>query len=107
MTGQGDDQTRAALVARWLDLTRRVLPGMAGRERWPVHLDHCFMRICLDAAVGAPWHARLRRPAVHHATVAELRRAIAVAERIVAEPSILFQLNRDSLAGRQRARLPG
>jgi len=57
--------TREQLLARWLDLTRRVLPGMAD-----------------DA----------------------LQRAVAVAERIVADPAVLPNLNDQSLAWRRAGR---
>lgn len=99
MTGQ----ERAALVARWLQLMREVLPGMAAHHRWPVRLDHCFMRICLDAVVGGPWHEVIDRPAIRHATPGQLAAAIAVAERMVADPDLLPVLNSASLAGRRRA----
>ena len=99
---------RAALLARWLDLTRRVLPGMAAAEGWPIRLDHCFMRVCLDAAFGRPWHEAIRRPAVRHMTEAELARVVAVAERIAAVPDSLPALNAESLRLRGKAgRLPG
>ena len=103
-----EPSARAALSARWLDLTRRVLPGMAAAEGWPIRLDHCFMRVCLDAAFGRPWHEAVRRPALRHMTGAELARAVAVAERVVADPAALFGLNAESLrlrgkAGRRRA----
>ena len=99
MTGQDADD-RAALVARWLDLTRHVLPAMAAAQRWPIRLDHCFMRVCLDAACGQPWHEVIARPAIRHAADDVLRRAIAVAERIMAAPAHLAELNRSSLAAR-------
>jgi hypothetical protein len=86
------------LLAQWLDLTRRVLPGMASVERWPIRLDHCFMRVCLDAAFGRPWHEAVRR-----LTDAELARAVSVAERIVADPSLLPVLNVESLRLRGKA----
>jgi hypothetical protein len=104
------DPDRAALLARWLDLTRRVLPGMAAAQRWPIRLDHCFMRVCLDAAFGRPWHEAVRRPAVRHMTETDLARAIAVAERIAAVPSLLSGLNAESLRLRGKAgprRRPG
>lgn len=88
---------RERRLARWLDLTRRVLPGLAAAHGWPVRLDHCFMRICLDAAMGQPWHVRIRRPAIRHMTDDQLDRAIAVAERMVADPAALPGLNRESL----------
>lgn len=91
-------------LARWLDLTRRVLPGMAGEHGWPISLDHCFMRVCLDAAMGRPWHEAIRRPAIRHMTDAQLDHAIAVAEQVLANPAVLPGLNRDSL--RLRGKLP-
>lgn len=94
-------QEREVLVARWMHLTRRVLPGMAPVHRWPVNRDHCFMRICLDEAAGAPWHAVIRRPAVAHATIDQLRRAVAVAESVVADPASLPRLNASSIEGRR------
>lgn len=95
---------REALVDRWLALTRRVLPGMAAAEGWPIRLDHCFMRVCLDAAIGRPWHEAVRRPAIRHLTEAQLAAAVAVAERIRAEPGLLPGLNRQSLLGRGKLR---
>ena len=91
-------------LARWLDLTRRVLPAMAKEQGWPISLDHCFMRVCLDAAMGRPWHEAIRRPAVRHMTDMQLARAIAVAEQVAADPAALPGLNRDSL--RWRGKLP-
>lgn len=95
---------RAEAVARWLHLTRVALPAMAAAHRWPISLDHCFMRVCLDLAVGVPWHERVRRPAVRHLDDAQLLAAIAVAERVAADPDSLPALNRESLAMRGKAR---
>ena len=96
---------RAAIVARWTELTREVLPEMAAAQRWPIRLDHCFMRVCLDAALGAPWTAAVDRPAVRTMSEAQLGTAIAVAESIVADPGSLSGLNEASLRGRRAARL--
>lgn len=95
---------RPALLARWLQLTRAALPGMAAAQGWPIRLDHCFMRVCLDAAVGRPWHEAVRRPAVRHLSDAQLARAVAVAERIVGEPACLPALNEASLRMRGKLR---
>ena len=94
---------RDALVARWTVLTRDVLPGMAAAERWPIHLDHCFMRVCLDAALGTPWTRTVPRPAIHNMDDRQLAAAVRVAEGVVAAPDTLVRLNRRSLAGRRRA----
>ena len=95
---------RGALLARWLELTRTVLPGMAAGQRWPIHLDHCFMRVCLDAAFGAPWTATVTPPAVRHMTDAQLAAAVGIAEGVVARPGTLPGLNAASLEGRRAAR---
>ena len=95
---------REQLVGHWTELMRSVLPGLAVAARWPIRFDHCFMRVCLDHAIGQPWHERVRRPAIRHLTDDQLRAAIAVAERIVADPSVLPALNAQSIAWRQASR---
>ena len=95
---------RTTLEARWLALTREVLPGMAAAEGWPIRLDHCFMRVCLDAAIGGPWHEAVRRPAIRHLPAPQLAAAVAIAERIRAKPALLPALNRQSLRWRGKLR---
>ena len=95
---------RAALLARWLELTRTVLPAMAAGQGWPIHLDHCFMRVCLDAALGAPWSATVKPPALRHMTDAQLAAAVTIAEEMAVEPHRLGALNSASIEGRRAAR---
>jgi len=95
---------RGRLAGRWLELTRTVLPGMAAAQGWPIRLDHCFMRVCLDAAIGRPWHEAVRRPAIRNLKFHQLQAAVAVAEGIVANPRTLPPLNDASLAWRRAAR---
>ena len=97
-------ESRSALIDRWLALTRHTLPSMAVEQRWPIRLDHCFMRVCLDDAIGVRWDTVVRRPAVRHLTVAQLAHAVATAERIVEYPELLCGLNRSSL--KMRGKLP-
>ncbi len=96
---------RAALIQRWLRVTREQLPSLAAVENWPIFVDHCFMRVCLDTALGSPWTATVARPAIRTMTDAQLAAAVAVAEGILAEPARLPELNARSLAGRRAARL--
>ena len=96
--------SRATLVSRWLELTRRQLPSMAAEHHWPIRLDHCFMRVCLDASFGRPWHEVVARPAIQHAADADLERAIGVAEAIMRDPATLPALNAASLRMRGKAR---
>ena len=100
---------RAALLQRWLELTRQVLPAMAPAQGWPIREDHCFMRVCLDAVAGAPWREVIRPPAVRHMSEAQLAAAVRVAEAIADRPETLAALNLRSLrqrrvAGRQARR---
>ena len=96
---------RAEMVARWNELTREVLPAMAAAQHWPIRLDHCFMRVCLDAVLGSPWTERVAKPAIRTMSTAQLRAAVAVAEGLVADPARLTALNVASLRGRQAVRL--
>ncbi len=93
---------RERLVARWLTLTRTVLPGMARAQGWPISADHCFMRVFLDHAMGGPWHHRVGRPAIRHMDDAGLSRAVLAAEHVVDHPGELPDFNRRSLAWRRR-----
>ncbi len=99
-----DADTRAALVARWMTIVRDVLPTMAKRCDWPISQDHCFMRVCLDTALGAPWHTLVKRPAIRHLSDAQLSAAIAVAEAIVHAPETLDDLNLQSIRWRKAQR---
>lgn len=90
--------TRDAMQARWLDLTQRELPGLAGTRGWPVRADHCFQRILLDNAFGGVWYDHVSaRPAYIHADPAALARAVALGEAAIAGTVDLAELNRRSL----------
>ena len=98
------EAARAALVDRWLELTRVVLPGMAAANRWPIRLDHCFMRVFLDHAMQGRWDRTIPRPAVRHMPLDALQRAVATAEATVLDPTRLPGLNDESLAWRHAQR---
>jgi hypothetical protein len=102
--------SRAALEARWLALTRNVLPGLAQERGWPIFADHCFQRVLLDAAVGQVWYDAIpQRPAYRHAAPEVLARAIALGEAVAAGTTPLAPLNDQSLSWRRlrRAGRPG
>jgi hypothetical protein len=92
---------RAAMNARWIILVRDILPEMAEHCAWPITQDHCFMRVCLDTALGAPWHTAIKRPAIRHLSDAQLDAAIAVAEALVRHPGMLATINRRSIEVRR------
>lgn len=92
---------RADLEARWLRLTREVLPGLAGSRGWPVRFDHCFQRILLDHAVGGRWYDRVAgRPAYRHLDAERLAAAVALGEAVAAGAADLHALNAQSLRWR-------
>ncbi len=92
---------RQQLQARWLELTRNVLPGLAGERRWPVRYDHCFARIILDQVCGGCWYDHVpARPAYKHLSDAQLGAAVALATSVAAGTSDLVALNEASLAWR-------
>jgi hypothetical protein len=97
-----DPSEREELVTRWTVLVQEILPSMAKCHQWPMTEDHCFMRICLDGALGAPWHTIVRRPAIRHLSDQQLSEAIAVAESVIRSPPILDELNRQSISWRKR-----
>lgn len=94
-------------MARWQELTQAILPGMAADQRWPIRLDHCFMRVFLDNAIGGRWDLSIGRPAIRTISDAALADAVALAESVLSEPGRLPGLNDRSLAWRRAQRRPG
>ena len=93
---------RAAIEARWLDLTKRDLPAVAAARRWPVRFDHCFARILLDNACGGVWYDHVaKRPAYTNADGAVLAEAVALGEAALAGSADLALLNKRSLDWRR------
>ncbi len=94
-----------AAVARWKQLTEHILPAHAREQHWPIRLDHCFKRICLDHAFGDVWYAHLPKPAERHLRGAPLARAVACAEALAAgDRPLLDRRNAESL--RYRGKTP-
>ena len=89
---------------RWLTLVRHELPAAAqGRGDWPIRRDHCFARVILDAVCGRPWREAIPAPAWRRMDAGTLRKAIALAEAIVAgdADAVAFALAEQS-AGKRR-----
>lgn len=92
---------RDALIARYRDLTGRVMPDLAraGRD-WPVVNDHCFQRIVLDHVSGGVWYDHIAKPAYKHLTRDQAAEAVALSEQIIAGRADLRALNAQSLRWR-------
>lgn len=85
---------------------REALPAAAGRRRWPIRFDHCFMRVVLDHVVGGCWYDYLdrRSPAYRQLSDDQLRQAIGLAERIRdGNDDVLREMNAKSLRWRGKA----
>lgn len=98
------DPERGQLEARYRQLVLRELPRLATAGRWVVRADHCFGRIVLDHTVGGCWYDvldRRRGPAFTQLSDDQLRSAITLGERILAEGDpLLRRLNEQSLRWR-------
>ena len=78
--------SRIDQIAHFKHLTEVTLPALAREHRWPIRLDHCFKRICLDAALRRRLRTtHLPRPAERHLEGEPLARAVLCAESIAAE----------------------
>lgn len=77
--------SEAEEIVRFKLLTESILPALAKAQSWPIRLDHCFKRICLDYAFEDVWYNHLKRPAERHLTGEALARAIAAAEAIATQ----------------------
>lgn len=104
--------TSKTLTSRWTTLYTRTLPTQArSQPTWPVHLDHCFARIILDAVIGnsnsnhpnetpTPWTAKLKSPAIKNMSTQQLEACIELGEAIAEGKIDLVELDRRSLTVR-------
>ncbi len=96
-TGPEVAQT-AEQIARFKHLTEHLLPTRAREHRWPIRLDHCFKRICLDYAFSDVWYNHLPRPAERHLSGDPLARALHCAEALATNDLALLRVrNEESL----------
>ena len=102
--------TLTPLQSTWTTLYTQTLPSLArtkapSQRHWPVHLDHCFARIILDAVVGVPtppfpatpWTSKLKSPAVKNMSAQQLEKCIALGEGIKSGRANLVELDQQSL----------
>lgn len=89
---------REALEQRWKTLTNDALPSVAPERRWPIHLNHCFQRVLLDAACGTVWYDVIKaRPAYRAAPDDILKKAVQLGENVLDGKVDLAALNEQSL----------
>ena len=97
--------TEADRIARFKLLTEQLLPKRAKQQRWPLRLDHCFKRVCLDHAFQDVWYRHLEKPAERHISGEPLARALRCAEDLLADDGPLLRIrNEESLRWRGKLR---
>ncbi len=85
-------------------LANEVFPAAARSGAYPIHLNHCFLRVVYDAVFEARWDTVLpkgRKPVVDRLAPKQLARAIEVGEGIIADPQLCKALNAKSLSYRR------
>ncbi len=102
--GGADDSSRAATLVRFKYLTEAALPARARAEHWPIRLDHCFKRICLDHAFADVWYRHLAKPAERHLSGDPLQRATRCAEDLLTGARTLLD-ERNTASLRYRGKL--
>ena len=85
-------------IAEWKHLTEAVLPALAKEQHWPLRMDHCFKRVCLDYAFQDLWYRHLKKPAERHLAGEALERALSCAREIARDGEPLLRVrNAESL----------
>lgn len=98
-----DGHDLTALRATYARKVTEELPARARRsDSWPIQEDHCFARVVLDAVFQDAWYDHVDgAPAYKQLSAAELREAIAIADRMLESgASAVTALNRQSLRWR-------
>lgn len=112
--GSAEQAEMEKLKEEYKELMNVTLPHAASsrsaaQDEWPVHLNHCFLRIVLDAVVGqgtSPWKDKIsdaNKPAIHQLSEKQLRECIHLAHQILDGHADLVQLDERSLKCRGKA----
>lgn len=118
MPPKKDSDDLEPLRDEWKAMFQKRLPEAAqskssAQPKWPVHVDHCFARIILDAVVGEeysqkvgedskeegpkPWMAYIKSPAYRNMSKTQLERALELGEGILEGKEDLVELDERSL----------
>ena len=83
-----------------------TLPGQAKAEKWPVHMNHCLMRVALDAYWQCCWYQKLDKTkgALKSMTIPQIENVIALGQRMAREGKpYVSRLNQQSLVYRGKS----
>ena len=90
---------------RLRQLANQEFPAAAKAGRYPIVLNHCFLRVVYDHIFEDKWQRKLTngKPAIHQLSERQLDRAITVGEAMTKDKALTEQLNRASLEYRGKA----
>ncbi|PVH88748.1 hypothetical protein DL98DRAFT_477371, partial [Cadophora sp. DSE1049] len=98
----------------WKHMFQQTLPKAAtskspSQSTWPVHVDHCFARIILDAIVGidTPWMEKIKSPAYKNMSREQLERSIELGQKVLDGDVDLVELDEKSLEVRGKTKRGG
>lgn len=91
-------------LREFLHYAKNVLPSIASTKKnaWPIHHDHCFMRVILDNIVGCAWYEVIPLPAYNNLTDEQASAALNLAKQIATESVSLHALNQRSKQWRNK-----
>ena len=91
-------------LREFLHYAKKVLPSIASTKKstWPIHYDHCFMRVILDNIVGCAWYEVIPSPAYKNLTDKQASAALNLAKQIATENVSLHVLNQRSKKWRNK-----
>ena len=91
-------------LREFLHYAKNVLPSIASikKNAWPIHHDHCFMRVILDNIVGCAWYEVIPSPASNNLTDEQASAALNLARQIATESVSLHVLNQRSKQWRNK-----
>ncbi|WP_334056980.1 hypothetical protein [Alteromonas sp. S005] len=91
-------------LREFLHYAKNVLPSIASTKKnaWPIHHDHCFMRVILDNTVGCAWYEVIPSPAYKNLTDEQACAALNLARQIATESVSLHVLNQRSKQWRNK-----
>ena len=84
---------------RLKQLANEDFPAAAKAGKYPIILNHCFLRVVYDSLFEDTWQHQLAKgkPAIHQLSEEQLDRAIATGEAMVNDKELTEELNRRSL----------
>ena len=91
---------------RLKELANVEFPAAAKAGKYPIILNHCFLRVVYDSIFEDKWQRQLQKgkPAIHQLTENQLDQAITTGEKMVHDKHLTEDLNQKSLKYRGKTK---